>query len=466
MPKQRRHRIHEVAYVADTGSRFACWADQPWAVLLDSGGAGGERGRFDIYSWQPYITVQSQGPNTEIQTRSGPTNTNEDPFKVLRRLLGPLGGAAAALPFCGGAIGYFAYDLGRRLERLPIRATHDIHLPDMAVALYDWAVVVDHVLQRAWLVSGCRDERTLDEWDRIVEQVQSPAPGLPPALFRVTSPVQSNLDRQRYAEAFQRIKRYIHEGDCYQVNLAQRFSANCEGNAWAAYRELQRVNPAPFSAYMHVPEGYILSSSPERFLKVRANIAETRPIKGTRRRSVYLTQDWSFREELKQSIKDRAENLMIVDLLRNDLGKTCEIGSIDVPELFSVESYATVHHLVSAVTGRLPANRHALDLLAGCFPGGSITGAPKLRAMEIIEELEPHRRSVYCGAIGYVGYDGAMDTNIAIRTLVLHNNRMHCWAGGGIVVDSTEESEYQESMDKAAAMLRLFALAESSGVGR
>ncbi|MGH6635613.1 MAG: aminodeoxychorismate synthase component I, partial [Gammaproteobacteria bacterium] len=259
--------------------------------------------------------------------------------------------------------------------------------------------------------------------------------------------------------------RYIREGDCYQVNLAQRFSARARGDAWLAYRQLRSLNPAPFSAFLSTPSGAVLSSSPERFLHVNKGLVETKPIKGTRPRAVDQGRDRALMEELRHSPKDRAENLMIVDLLRNDLGKTCAIGSIKVPKLFAVESYATVHHLVSTITGRLGLGKHALDLVAGCFPGGSITGAPKLRAMEIIEELEPHRRSAYCGSIGYIGFDGRMDTNIAIRTLVYCEGLIHAWAGGGIVADSDEEAEYQETLDKAAALLKLMQSQNLSHVG-
>jgi para-aminobenzoate synthetase component 1 len=227
------------------------------------------------------------------------------------------------------------------------------------------------------------------------------------------------------------------------------------GEPWLAYRTLRRINAAPFSAYLSTPYGQILSASPEQFLKLSAGSVETRPIKGTRPRSSDPAQDRAAAAALQMSVKDRAENLMIVDLLRNDLGKTCAPGSVKVPKLFALESFATVHHLVSTVTGRLAAGYDALDLLRGCFPGGSITGAPKLRAMEIIEELEPHRRGVYCGAIGYLGFDGGMNTNIAIRTAVHSEGTMRFWAGGGIVADSVMEAEYQESFDKAAAMLKL-----------
>jgi para-aminobenzoate synthetase component 1 len=256
---------------------------------------------------------------------------------------------------------------------------------------------------------------------------------------------------------FARIQRYITAGDCYQVNLAQRFSAPVAGDSWLAFQALRRLNPAPYSAYLNHPACRVLSSSPERFLEVRGGRVETKPIKGTRPRAAAPEADSALARELSESLKDRAENLMIVDLLRNDLGKVCAPGSVAVPRLFGLESFATVHHLVSTVIGRLADGLDAVALLRGAFPGGSITGAPKLRSMEIIEELEPHRRGLYCGAIGWLGFNGDMDTNIAIRTLVASEGEMRFWAGGGIVADSHADAEYQECLDKAAAMLRLLA---------
>lgn len=263
------------------------------------------------------------------------------------------------------------------------------------------------------------------------------------------------MTRSEYASALRRIKRYIRNGDCYQVNFAQRFSVPATGDPLQLYKGLRRFNPAPFGAFLNTPYGQILSSSPERFLRVRGDQVETRPIKGTLARATDPAQDRARINALRHSAKDRAENVMIVDLLRNDLGKTCAFGSIQVSELFAVESFARVHHLVSTVRGRLAPGQNALSVLRGCFPGGSITGAPKLRAMEIIEELEPQRRGVYCGAIGYVGFDGGMDTNVAIRTLVHSQELTRFWAGGGIVADSDPQAEYQETLDKAAAILDL-----------
>lgn len=457
-------RVVEIAYRADTGALFAPWASRPWAVLLDSGRRRGERARYDIFAADPYLTLITRGDWTEVRTRRRAEISAADPFQLLKGLLCKVRSRPLPLPFAGGAIGYFAYDLGRRIERLPNIAAVDLDLPDLAIGIYDWAVVVDHREQRSYLVGQGRDERTFDEWGRIRELVEQPTPEAH-AAFLVRSPLHSNLDRCEYGRAFRRIKRYIHDGDCYQVNFAQRFSARVEGDLWFAYRRLQALNPAPFSAYLNLPDVVVLSSSPERFLCVRDGRVETRPIKGTRPRAPDPLRDWELARELRESPKDRAENLMIVDLLRNDLGKCCAIGSVQVPALFEVECFATVHHLVSTVTGRLEEGRHALDLLRGCFPGGSITGAPKLRAMQIIEDLEPHRRGVYCGAIGYIGFDGAMDTNIAIRTLVLHGGWLHAWAGGGIVYDSEEEQEYQETLDKAEAMLRLLSCIPASQAG-
>jgi para-aminobenzoate synthetase component 1 len=277
--------------------------------------------------------------------------------------------------------------------------------------------------------------------------------------FEVTSPLVSNFNPESYQQAFKRVQQYIQAGDCYQVNLAQRFSVQAQGSGWGAYQALREISPAPFMAYMNLQDKHstveVLSASPERFLQVSGNHVETRPIKGTRPRSVDVTQDQKNAQALQNSPKDRAENLMIVDLLRNDISKVCETGSVQAGHLFALESFANVHHLVSTVTGKLKQGMAAVDLLRACFPGGSITGAPKLRSMDIIEELEPHRRGVYCGAIGYIGFDGNMDTNIAIRTAIYSHQEMRFYAGGGVVADSQCQKEYRETWDKASSMLQL-----------
>ncbi|MCC7410710.1 MAG: aminodeoxychorismate synthase component I [Gammaproteobacteria bacterium] len=446
----------ELSYQADSTWRFARLASRPWSAFLDSGWPRATRGRHDILVAEPYATIVTRGPETVMEDSYGRTVSDADPWLLLRRLLGAHRPGLPGLPFAGGAVGYFAYDLGRRIEHLPARVRARTAMPDMAVGLYDWAVVVDHLDRRAWLVDAGADEAAIRALRELMEQPPPAGPVPIAPSFQVLSPVRSEISREEYAAAFDRIQQHIRDGDCYQINFAQRFSAQAAGDPWDAYRWLRTLNPAPFAAYLAHPDGAVLSSSPERFLAIRDGEVETRPIKGTRPRSRDVLEDAALARELATSVKDRAENVMIVDLLRNDLGKSCRIGSIRVPELFVIESYATVHHLVSAVRGELAPDRHALEVLRGCFPGGSITGAPKLRAMQIIDELESHCRGVYCGAIGYIGFDGSMDTNIAIRTLVVHDGRMHCWAGGGIVADSRMQAEYQESLDKAAAMIALY----------
>lgn len=449
-------RCEELPYFEDSAALFLPWADRRWAVFLDSGFPYSAAGRYDIIAADPAVTLVTRGGLTEIREGKAITLSPEDPFTLVQQALGETVAPLLGLPFCGGAIGYFGYDLARRLERLPEIAADAENIPEMVVGIYDWAVVVDHLERRTWLV-GRRQRPGLDSrWPYLVKafsQVQTI--GWQSADFGVLGDIRSNLDRVGYGRAFDRIKHYIREGDCYQVNLAQRFSTYCSGNPWSAYQWLRHANPAPFSAYLNFPQVRVLSSSPERFLQVTARRVETKPIKGTRPRARNPEGDRANVRELRESVKDRAENVMIVDLLRNDIGKNCTPGTVAVPKLFDIESYATVHHLVSTITGQLAAGHGALDLLRGCFPGGSITGAPKIRAMEIIEELEPHRRGVYCGSIGYVGFDGNMDSNIAIRTLVHSDHTIRFWAGGGIVADSDVDQEYQECYHKAAALLNL-----------
>lgn len=450
-------RIEELPYFENSAALFLPWADRRWAVFLDSGFPHGRQGRFDIIAADPVKTLITRGSLTEVRANGAIRLSPEDPFQLVREALGDFVEAAADLPFCGGAIGYFGYDLARRLESLPQQSADIEGIPDMAVGIYDWAVVIDHEAQRSFLVGRSDSPGLAVRWPYLVttfSRIQTLC--WQQTGFSVFGKAQASLDRTAYLRAFEQIRHYIREGDCYQVNLAMRFSAPCSGDPWAAYLWLRHYNPAPFGAYLNVPQVRVLSSSPERFLKITHGSVETKPIKGTRPRSSNVPEDSANARQLQESLKDRAENLMIVDLLRNDIGKSCEPGSVHVPSLFDIESYATVHHLVSTIRGRLAEKQGALDLLRGCFPGGSITGAPKIRAMEIIEELEPSRRGVYCGSIGYVGFDGNMDSNISIRTLVESGNTLRFWAGGGIVADSDPEQEYQECYDKAAAMLQLF----------
>ena len=445
----------ELTYPEDSAALFERIQHLPWPVLLDSANTSPDTGRYDIFSADPFIQVEAWGQTTRITDNSGSRDSEEDPFLLIERLLADYQVPASSLPFAGGALGYFAYDLGRRLEHLPQIASDAEHIPDMAVGIYDWAVVVDHQLQRCYLASFGLKHINAQRLRQLAELLQQPA-RYQAGAFVVTSPIRSNLDENQYAAAFSRIQHYITEGDCYQVNLAKRFEVDAKGDGWTAYKQLRQRNAAPFSAFFAHDAVTIMSSSPERLLQVRHGQVETKPIKGTRPRDKTNPEhDQQLAQELQSSPKDRAENLMIVDLLRNDIGKVCRPGSIRVPAPFALESFASVHHLVSTITGELNENQSALSLLRACFPGGSITGAPKLRAMEIIEELEPNRRGVYCGGIGYIGFDGNMDMNITIRTLVYSKQRLRFWAGGGIVKDSDMAAEHQEVFDKAAVIFQL-----------
>ncbi len=419
--------------------------------FLDSGMDPNRLGRFSFVGCEPFRVVHSAGKTVWIDgNRAG-----RNPFAVLRRVLkahrikpGP-----SPVPFVGGAVGWFAYDLGRFIERLPDNTLADIPLPEMHVALYDAVAAFDHQT-RQWFVSTIDagapglDERR----ERLVDAIQN-APE--PSPFRPVSagPVTSNFTHGEYLRVLERTKDYIAAGDIFQANISQRFEAATDATPLELYAALRSANPAPFAAYLPVDGAAVLSSSPERFLKVTGRHVETRPIKGTRpRREGDEAFNETMRSQLVRSIKDRAELTMIVDLERNDLGRVCSYGSVHVTEPIVLEEYPTVYHLVATVEGELHKGHDIVDLIKATFPGGSITGAPKIRAMEIIDELEPTKRSVYTGKIGYIGFDGTADLNIAIRTILLAEGRACLQVGGGIVADSEPEAEYQETLDKARAM--------------
>lgn len=444
--------ILPLPYHTDASIYFSALRDLPWAAWLDSGGCG----RYDVLVAQPVTTLSTQDGRTLIAGVVGEQWSKADPFSLLREYLGETSPPVAGIPFAGGVLGYWGYDLAHGNLHVGTIAQDDDPLPEMAVGIYDWAVVVDHQQKQSRLVSHQRHDGTAGILPQIMRRLQEARPGAGGAdKFRVYGDIKSSLDRESYRRAFGVVQEFLREGDCYQVNLARRFAAMASGDAYAAYLELRRLSPAPYAAFLDWPQLQVLCASPELFLKVCQGRVETRPIKGTRARSRDSAEDEREARALSLHTKDRAENLMIVDLLRNDLSRNCETGSVHTPGLFEVESFSNVHHLVSTVAGRLRRDSHALDLLRDCFPGGSVTGAPKRRAMEIIEQLEPVRRGVYCGAIGYIGYDGEMEVNIAIRTMVCTRGEIRCWAGGGIVADSQCEAEYQETLDKASAMLEV-----------
>ncbi|HCJ28613.1 MAG TPA: aminodeoxychorismate synthase component I [Pseudomonas sp.] len=435
--------VHALPYHPDPALWFERIRHAPGAVLLDSGRPVAERGRYDLLSAWP----------TEV-LEPGITEDGSAFFARLRSALQTLGEAAAPvdleLPFTGGLLGFLGYDFGARLERLPATAAQDLQLPSARFGLYAWALINDHHHQTTQLVF----HPVLADEDRarlvsLFESAWQPEH----TSFNLESRFTADLERSEYQRAIERVQQYIQAGDCYQVNFAQRFRAPCTGDPWQAYRALRAACPTPYSGFMGVEHGAIVSLSPERFLRLAKGTVDTRPIKGTRPRRRDPQADLAEAQSLLASEKDRAENLMIVDLLRNDLGRSCETGSVRVPELFSLESYPNVHHLVSSVSGTLATGKDALDLLAGSFPGGSITGAPKIRAMQIIDELEPTRRSVYCGSLLYLDVRGEMDSSIAIRTLLIQNNQAVCWGGGGIVADSDWQAEYQETFDKVKVLM-------------
>ncbi|MBU2279607.1 MAG: aminodeoxychorismate synthase component I [Gammaproteobacteria bacterium] len=457
---------------------FSLVADLPYAMLLDSAAAEHVNSRFDILVCEPLATLETSGRHCVITQGDNISHLEQDPFSLLKTLqtdlLPTVAQNATDLPFVGGALGYIGYDAGRVIEDLAETATADIQLPDLAFGIYAWALVLDKQQQQLWYVDcrGDAQNRWLQQqhWfqnrrtariqhstTHCEQQLSTKQPIHPEPIFSLTSAWQANLTQSQYFEKFAQIQRYLQSGDCYQINLAQRFSAQYQGDEWQAYLALREANAAPFSAFIRLKQGVVLSISPERFLELKQRQVETKPIKGTKPRFSDPQLDQQSAAALQLSPKDRAENVMIVDLLRNDLGKVCKTGTVKVPALFSIESFPAVHHLVSTIVGELADEYQATDLLRAAFPGGSITGAPKIRAMQIIEELEPCRRSVYCGSIGYISQHGHMDTNIAIRTLVCADGNIHCWAGGGIVADSNAQSEYQETFDKVARILPVLA---------
>ncbi|WP_129138655.1 aminodeoxychorismate synthase component I [Modicisalibacter coralii] len=432
--------IVPLPYHGDPTIRFEALRRRPGAVLLDSGKPHGPGGRYDILSSDPRarFEVDAEG---RVYSDSG-LALPDAPFAAQQALLDSLDIQAppSHLPFLGGLIGYWGYDLNRRLAPLAGRARPATTLPHCRLGLYDWALIEDHQRHEAWLVASAARR------DEVLAWLAEPAPAEDD--FALTGPFTAELDRADYGRRFRRVQAYIRAGDCYQINLTQRFSAAYRGSLWQAYRRLRRATPTPYGGFLAWDDKAVLSVSPERFVEVSEGRVETRPIKGTRPRGDTPEADRRHAEALLDSLKDRAENVMIVDLLRNDLGRVCRPGSVRVPQLCGLESYANVHHLVSVVCGELADGHAALDLLAAAFPGGSITGAPKVRAMQIIDELEPCQRSVYCGSLGYVDVRGHMDTSIAIRTVIADAGRLHVWGGGGLVADSDEEAEYQESLTK------------------
>lgn len=455
----------------DMASIFDEVAPSRFSSFLDSSLAMDRFGRHSFIGFDPYLVVLTRGRTAKFMAGDGEELTvrDIDPFGALRAALGARaledGRAAAGIPpFVGGGIGYLSYELGRHVERLPATVEDDLEMPELAFAFYDLVISSD-ARGRKWLVTtrdgGAGAAR--EALERIAPGAGASRPrNVPPESASSTGlEFECGFTPEAYKDSVDRVKEYILAGDIYQANLSQRFSAPLLEPAWDLYRRLRVKNAAPFSAYLNYGDFAVASSSPERFLLVNGRNVETRPIKGTSRRYEDPVKDMESRDFLTSSAKDRAELAMIVDLERNDLGRVCEYGSVEVDEHAVLESYATVHHLVSTVTGRLHEGRDILDLLRATFPGGSITGAPKIRSMEIIDELEPTARSVYTGAIGYLGLDGRHDLNVAIRTMIIKGGRVFFQVGGGITADSQAEAEFQETLDKGRAMFDSITLGQS-----
>jgi para-aminobenzoate synthetase component 1 len=476
-------------------------APLPYRILLDSASTGTGTGRYSFLAADPVALIWSKGSHAERVTLPAGERValRVDALTAVRDWLAPHATRpiAGLPPFQGGAAGYIGYDWGAVLERLPAPRHDDLAIPDVMLGVYDWVIAWDHATGRAWIIScglpetgAARHRRAAARLAFVRRQIASPAPDAPArareaGIARPDQPVarapsfavpgvdlaesiglRSSFTHAGYLDAVSRVRDYIIAGDIFQANISQRLEAPLEETPWTLYRRLRALNPAPFAAYLDFDGVTVASASPERFVRLdHSRHVETRPIKGTRPRGIGPEHDAALGQALTESAKDLAENLMIVDLLRNDLSRVCVPGSVRVSDLFTLQRLPTVHHLVSTVVGELAGGADAFDLLASTFPGGSITGAPKIRAMEIIAEIEPSRRGVYCGAIGYLSTTGALDTSIVIRTYLALRDRVYFSVGGGIVADSDPEEEYRETLDKARALISALAMGRHVAAG-
>ena len=469
---------------------FPIFNDYKYPFFLDSGMSKYGLGQYSFIGFDPFLVFKSKGENVEIfagDFRRGdpydqPIQFHGDPFAILRQIIDQY--KLPILPdlpsFLGGGVGYFSYEMKNLIEKLPVKAMDDIDIPDCIVCLYDVILIFDHKQKQAYISSSgfpeqdnnLRQKRAIYriKWvkDRLKEtgevkseklKVKSEELGERGQEHKPTESITSNLTHEEYIQAVIKAKEYIAQGDIYQVNLSQRLMTNLVVPPFRLYQQLRRINPAPFGSYLDFGEVVIAGSSPERFLSVEGKIVETRPIKGTRPRGENRAEDKRLRQELLLSEKDRAELMMIVDLLRNDLGRVCKYGSIVVKNIRRLESHPTVFHTVATICGELSTRHDRFDLLKACFPGGSITGAPKIRAIEIINELEPNKRHIYTGCIGYLSFTGSMDMNIAIRTFLIKGNQVYFHVGGGIVADSSPEDEYMETFHKGKALIKAVEIA-------
>ena len=472
--------IDELKNCLDAPDAYGVLKDRPWSFFLDSGINPYGLGRYSFIGSDPFLVLSSRGSETSLVSLDGRISVSGNPFDILREQLGrcSVDSSKCPVPFAGGAVGYFGYDLCHFIEKLPATTTDEVMLPDCCVAFYDTVIAYDHIENKAYIASTglpeadeVRRERKarqrIDELSHLVcrdgRNNSSKHAGKNSSRSRVTDvnnsiEVYSNFTRDEYIKAVEAAIEYIANGDIFQVNLSQRFESKLPCDPYELYLRLRSESPSPFACYLNFGDVTVAGASPERFLRVSGGRVETRPMKGTRPRGRSPVEDEALAAELLSSEKDRAENIMIVDLERNDIGRVCEYGSVKVRDLCTLEKYATVFQLTSTVEGKLGRGNDRIDLLKAAFPGGSITGAPKVRAMEIIDELEPTKRGIYTGSVGYLGFDGGMDLNIVIRTFVIKGGKVYFQVGGGIVADSDSAMEYQETLDKARALMAALGL--------
>jgi para-aminobenzoate synthetase component I len=467
--------VHQILDVpaAPLAAVIGAW---PRSALLESRPGFSTASRGSILAAYPRLVWEATGSRWSLQADSGAAESGKgDVLTVLDGVVRRFGLADPAEqpdpglpPFQGGMIGFFGYDLAPRIEKLPRAVPRDSRLPDIRLALYDTAVTIDSLSGRvelwAWDLTGegrAAAERRCRAWRKALDRaLRSPKQPSNPSIS--LGPPTSSFDRDTYLATVRRVLEYIAAGDVFQVNLSQRFTAEGRIDPLELYLRLKQVSPAPFAAYLHWHDFAVVSASPESFFQTRGDTVVTRPIKGTRPRGSSPEDDGRLAAELLDSPKDRAELTMIVDLERNDLGRVCEYGSVVVRDPLTIESFAQVHHLVATVEGRLRKGVGPVDVIRAVFPGGSITGAPKIRAMEIIDELEPNRRSLYTGAIGYLSRGGSSGFNIAIRTILVEGDRVSFQVGGGIVADSDPQAEYEETLAKGRGMLAALEPGDSS----
>ena len=457
----------------DTGlsppDAFELFRNEPFTFFLDSGMDTHKLGRYSFIGSDPFLVLSTRGSEITLTRGADKSRLIGNPFDVLNHLLEVyhLDPSSSPVPFIGGAVGYFSYDLCHFIERLPSTAVDDLRLPECYLGFYDLVLAFDNLQGKAYVIStGFPELRETERIERAsqrlnemkdklaeVSESSTEAPFMPTPFPTEQVTLKGGFTHQEYVDAVEKARQYIIAGDIFEVNLSQRFEAELSIAPYELYKRLRQINPAPFAGYLGFDEVTVVSASPERFLRVQGDWVETRPIKGTRPRGKTPEEDEALANELLSSVKDRAENIMIVDLERNDLGRVCRYGTIKVTELAILEVFPTIFHLTSTVVGRLREGKNCIDLLKATFPGGSITGAPKVRAMEIIDELEPTKRSVYTGSIGYLSFNGDLDLNIAIRTFWVKGSKAYFQVGGAVVYDSNPEAEYQETLDKGRALV-------------